>query len=170
MAVRETKFGNIEDKIKKNLNKTNNLLNDLNQQDLFKPIYNKKKKIYSFFLKPIGLICGVTPSTNPIATSLNYILNSLKARNSIIICPNPRSFLTVKELIKIIKQVLNKNKISENLINIAPKEILRDESIIDLFNLCDKNIVTGNQQSYFKSQKITKAIPGIWNWKCAYNY
>ena len=155
LAVRETKFGNIEDKIKKNLNKTNNLLNDLNQQDLFKPIYNKKENIFRI-LKPIGLIWGVTPSTNPIATSLNYILNSLKARNSIIICPNPRSFLTVKELIKIIKQVLNKNKISENLINIAPKEILRDESIIDLFNLCDKNIVTGNQQVISKVKKSPK--------------
>ena len=37
-----------------------------------------KKKIYEI-LKPIGLICGVTPSTNPIAT-LNYIVNSIKAK------------------------------------------------------------------------------------------
>ncbi len=155
LAVKETKFGNIKDKIKKNYNKTNNLLYDLNKVNLFEPIYNRKKNIYEIF-KPIGIICGVTPSTNPIATSINYILNSLKARNSIIICPNPRSFTTVSKLIQIIKQILIKNKISENLVNTAPKEILRDDKIINLFNLCDKNIVTGNKQIISKVKKSIK--------------
>ena len=106
LAVKETKFGNVEDKIKKNLYKTKNLLNEIIKIDTLKPIYDKKKKIYEI-LKPIGLICGVTPSTNPIATTLNYIVNSIKARNSVIICPNPRSYLTVLELIKIIKKFLH---------------------------------------------------------------
>ena len=38
-----------------------------------------------------------------LATTLNYI-NAIKARNSIIICPNPRSYETVFELINIIKK------------------------------------------------------------------
>ena len=45
LAVKETKFGNIDDKIKKNYNKTKNLLHDLNEIDLFKPFYNKSKNI-----------------------------------------------------------------------------------------------------------------------------
>ena len=75
LAVKETKFGNIQDKIKKNLYKTTNLLNELMNVDTLKPVHNKKTNI-SKILKPIGVICGVTPSTNPIATSLNYIINS----------------------------------------------------------------------------------------------
>jgi sulfoacetaldehyde dehydrogenase len=155
LAVKETKFGNINDKIKKNHNKTINLLSDLKKFEIFKPLYDKQKNIYEIY-KPIGVICGVTPSTNPIATPLNYILNSIKARNSIIICPNPRAYKTAFELINIIKKVLIKKRISQNLVNIAPKNILRDETIIDLFNLCDKNIVTGNQLIISRVKKSIK--------------
>jgi len=155
LAVKETKFGNINDKIKKNHKKTINLLSDLKKVETFKPLYDKKKKIYEIY-KPIGVICGVTPSTNPIATPLNYILNSIKARNSIIICPNPRAYKTALELINTIKKVLLKKKISQNLVNIAPKHVLRDETIIDLFNLCDKNIVTGNQIVISRVKKSIK--------------
>ena len=109
----------------------------------------------NLILKPIGLICGVTPSTNPIATTLNYIVNSIKKEISVIICPNPRSYLTVLELIKIIKKFLH-HKISDNLVNIAPKEILRDDSIINLFELCDKNIVTGNKLVISRVKKSSK--------------
>ena len=92
LAVKETKFGNIEDKMKKNLYKTSNLLNELVNISTLRPIHDKKNNI-STIIKPIGVICGVTPSTNPIATSLNYIINSIKCRNSIILCPNPRSII-----------------------------------------------------------------------------
>lgn len=155
LAVKETKFGNIQDKIKKNLYKTTNLLNELMNVDTLKPVHNKKTNI-SKILKPIGVICGVTPSTNPIATSLNYIINSIKCRNSIILCPNPRSYNTVYELVKLIKIFLNENEISSNLVNISPKEILRSELLINLFNLCDKNIVTGSQVAISRVKKSIK--------------
>ena len=155
LAVKETHFGNIKDKVQKNINKTNNLLNDLKDIKIFEPFLNKENNIYEIY-KPIGVICGVTPSTNPIATSLNYVLNSIKARNSIIICPNLRSYNTVKELVEILKSVLEENKISKEIVNIAPKSILRDDTVIELFNLCDKNIVTGNQLMISRVKKSIK--------------
>lgn len=154
-AVNETGFGNVADKINKNYNKINNLILDLKKVNLLKPELVKKEKIYKIF-KPIGIICGVTPSTNPIATTVNYILNSIKARNSIIICPNPRTYETVNKLINIIKDILKKKKISSHLVQIAPKDILRDDSIIELFNLCDKNIVTGNETMISRVKKSIK--------------
>ena len=59
-------------------------------------------------------------------------------------------------MINTIKKVLLKKKISQNLVNIAPKHVLRDETIIDLFNLCDKNIVTGNQIVISRVKKSIK--------------
>ena len=44
MAVKETKFGNIEDKIKKNIYKTKNLLNEIIKTDTLIPKFDKKKK------------------------------------------------------------------------------------------------------------------------------
>ena len=86
---------------------------------------------------------------------MNYILNSIKSRNALILCPNPRAYKTCFELIKIIKRVLTINKIPENIINIVPKELIRSDELINLFNLSDLNIVTGNQ--YFISKvKMSK--------------
>ena len=76
LAVNETKFGNVIDKMYKNFYKTKNLLNDLKNVKTNIPIYDKKNKLVTI-LKPIGVICGLTPSTNPIATALNYIINSV---------------------------------------------------------------------------------------------
>tara|TARA_B100001057_G_scaffold295301_1_gene295393 strand:+ start:3522 stop:4862 length:1341 start_codon:yes stop_codon:yes gene_type:complete len=153
LAVEETKFGNIEDKIEKNNNKTLNLVNYLLDENLLSKKKIIEKNIYEIY-KPVGLICGVTPSTNPIATPLNYILNSIKSRNAIILCPNPRAFETCFKLVALIKDVLLKLKISENLVNVAPKELLRGNEIIDLFNLSDLNIVTGNK-SFISRVKIS---------------
>ena len=74
------------DKIEKNKNKTLNLINEVLPVKTFKPYFEKNKKIHKF--KPVGVICGSTPSTNPIATTLNYFINSIKFKNSLIICPN----------------------------------------------------------------------------------
>ena len=109
MAVKETGFGNTEDKIKKNENKTLNLLNEILPIKINKPIYQEEKKLYKI-LKPIGVICGSTPSTNPVATTLNYFINSIKCKNSIIICPNIRTFNTVSYLINHIKKKLLEKK------------------------------------------------------------
>ena len=155
LAVKETKFGNIQDKMKKNLYKTTNLLNELVNIPTLKPIHNKKTNI-STIIKPIGVICGVTPSTNPIATSLNYIINSIKCRNSIILCPNPRSYNTVNELVELVKLVFKEKKFSEKLVQISPKDILRSELLINLFDLCDKNVVTGSQVAISKVKKYIK--------------
>lgn len=144
IAVKETKFGNISDKMIKNNYKTKSLINEIKKLKIKKPYFNSEKNIYEIF-KPIGLICGVTPSTNPIATALNYIINSIKGRNAIIICPNPRSYGTGKALIELIKEVLLSNNISQDIVNLAPLEILRGDLVIKLFDMCDKNIVTGSK-------------------------
>jgi sulfoacetaldehyde dehydrogenase len=144
MAVKETKFGNISDKMKKNLYKTKSLVSEIKKLKIKKPYFNTEKNIYEIY-KPLGLICGVTPSTNPIATALNYTINSIKGRNSLIICPNPRSYQTSKELVKLIKEILLLNNVSQEIINLAPLEVLRSDTIIKLFDMCDRNIVTGSK-------------------------
>ena len=55
-----------------------------------------------------------------------------------------------------IKRILNENKISDNLVNIPTKEVLRSELLVNLFNLCDKNIVTGSKLAISKVKKSTK--------------
>ena len=154
MAVDETGFGNVDDKIEKNKNKTLNLLNEILPIKTFEPYYQRDKKLFKI-LKPVGVICGTTPSTNPIATTLNYFINAIKCKNSIIICPNIRTYQTIFFLINCIKDKLLQKKINPNIISLVPKDLLRDENLIYLFNSTDKNIVTGNQ---YITNKVKKSI------------
>ena len=48
MAVDETGFGNVEDKIEKNKNKTLNLINEVLPVKTFKPYFEKIKKFIRF--------------------------------------------------------------------------------------------------------------------------
>ena len=48
LAVQETKFGNKDDKIKKNFYKTNNLVSELLKIKLFKPYEDKRIRFLKF--------------------------------------------------------------------------------------------------------------------------
>lgn len=41
--------------------------------------------------EPIGIICGIVPTTNPTSTAIFKSLISLKTRNAIIFSPHPRA-------------------------------------------------------------------------------
>ncbi|MCP5650864.1 hypothetical protein NL315_27340, partial [Klebsiella pneumoniae] len=41
--------------------------------------------------EPIGIICGIVPTTNPTSTAIFKALISLKTRNGIIFSPHPRA-------------------------------------------------------------------------------
>lgn len=41
--------------------------------------------------KPIGVVAGITPMTNPIVTPMSKIIFALKTKNAIIIAPHPQS-------------------------------------------------------------------------------
>ena len=155
MAIDETGFGNVDDKIEKNKNKTINLLNEILPIKTFEPYYQKEKNLFKI-LKPVGVICGTTPSTNPIATTLNYFINAIKCKNSIIFCPNIRTYQTIFFLINYIKSKLLQKNINPNIISLVPKNLLRDEKLTYLFNSTDKNIVTGNQHIINKVKKSIK--------------
>ena len=58
-----------------------------------------KKKGIIEIAKPIGIIGAITPSTNPIATPINNIINAIKCKNSIILSPSPSGHKVLKKLI-----------------------------------------------------------------------
>lgn len=50
--------------------------------------HDPQRKIYEIAW-PMGVVVGLTPSTNPTSTVMAKVLTSVKARNAIIICPHP---------------------------------------------------------------------------------
>ena len=96
--------------------------------------------------KPVGVVAAVTPSTNPAATPINNILNSLKGRNAIIISPSPSAQQVFQELLNYINNELDKISAPKNLIQTLPSPISKDLTK-ELMKQVDLVIVTGSQNN-----------------------
>ncbi|VEB41177.1 Aldehyde-alcohol dehydrogenase [Chromobacterium violaceum] len=91
MAVAETGMGVMEDKVIKNHFASEYIYNKykdektcgvLSEDDTFGTIT---------IAEPIGVLCGIVPTTNPTSTAIFKALISLKTRNGIIFSPHPRA-------------------------------------------------------------------------------
>ena len=67
-AVADTGIGNVEDKVRKNYRKTFGLLRDLQHAKSVGVIAEDKALGIIEIARPVGVVCAVTPSTNPGAT------------------------------------------------------------------------------------------------------
>ena len=146
LAVNSTGLGRTEDKFLKNRNKTIGLLRDLKNIKTVGIIKKDKKKGIIEIAKPVGVIASLTPATNPIATPLNNILNSLKCRNSIIVSPSPAGQKVLKKMIQFINYELSKVKAPKNLIQTFKSKVNIDKTKY-LMKKVDLVIVTGAQHN-----------------------
>jgi sulfoacetaldehyde dehydrogenase len=146
LAVSETGLGNVEDKVMKNHNKTLGLMRDLLQQKTFGHISDEPSKGLSTYLRPKGVIAAIIPSTNPIATPMNNIINSIKTGNAIILAPSPKGAKPLSELLKKIYLQLNKIGMDPNLVQMIPNppSKLKTERLMQLADLV---IVTGSRSN-----------------------
>jgi len=146
LAVSETGLGNVEDKVMKNHNKTLGLMRDLLQQKTFGHISDEPSKGLSTYLRPKGVIAAIIPSTNPIATPMNNIINSIKTGNAIILAPSPKGTKPLSELLKKIYLQLNKIGMDPNLVQMIPNppSKLKTERLMQLADLV---IVTGSRSN-----------------------
>ena len=87
MAVKQTGLGNVEDKKRKNKRKTIGLLRDLKNTKTVGIINQDKERGLTEIARPVGVVGAIVPSTNPIATPLNKVINALKCRNAVILAP-----------------------------------------------------------------------------------
>ena len=146
LAVKSTRLGNVKDKIIKNQRKTLGLLRDLKNVKSTGVIFKDKKKGIIEIAKPIGIIGAITPSTNPIATPINNIINAIKCKNSIILSPSPSGHKVLKKLISFLNKELSKIKAPKNLIQTFNVPITK-EITHELMKQVDKIIVTGSQNN-----------------------
>ena len=144
LAVRDTGIGDVEDKVLKNHRKTLGLLRDLHGMKTVGVISEDKAKGIVEIGRPVGVVCAVTPSTNPSATPANKILNSLKARNAVIIAPSPKGASTCARLIEFIHAQLHRIGAPRDLVQMLPAPGTK-EATAELMRQCDLVVATGSQ-------------------------
>ena len=104
MAVRETGFGNTEDKIQKNefaSRKVFSAIRDMKTVGVLKE--DPEGKLWEIGV-PVGVIAGIVPSTNPTSTVCYKALIALKAGNAIVFSPHPKAILCTLRATQIVAQ------------------------------------------------------------------
>lgn len=144
LAVRDTGIGDVEDKVLKNHRKTLGLLRDLHGMRTVGVMSEDKARGIVEIGRPVGVVCAVTPSTNPAATPANKIINSLKARNAVIVAPSPKGATTCAKLIEYIHAELGRMGAPKDLVQMLPVPITK-ESTAELMRQCDLVVATGSQ-------------------------
>lgn len=89
LAVEETGRGVYEDKITKNLFATEYIYHSIKYDKTVGVIEDNPFESYQKVAEPVGIICGVTPVTNPTSTTMFKSLIAAKTRNPIIFAFHP---------------------------------------------------------------------------------
>ena len=90
-AVRETGFGNVADKIKKNQFGSRRVAEAVrNMKTVGVLTENREEKLWEVAV-PKGVIAAIVPSTNPTSTVCYKSIIALKAGNAIVFSPHPKA-------------------------------------------------------------------------------
>jgi len=91
LAVQETGMGVLEDKVVKNHFASEYIYNAYKDEKTCGVLEEDHLFGTLTIAEPVGLICGIVPTTNPTSTAIFKALISLKTRNGIIFSPHPRA-------------------------------------------------------------------------------
>jgi acyl-CoA reductase-like NAD-dependent aldehyde dehydrogenase len=93
------------------------------------------------YAKPVGVIAGVLPVTNPLVTMVNMTINAVKCCDAVVFSPHPLSRKTALEITRVLRAALRKQGAPEDLVQClaAPSIPLAQE----LMSICDLTIATG---------------------------
>jgi acyl-CoA reductase-like NAD-dependent aldehyde dehydrogenase len=104
LAVRETGFGNVEDKMTKNHFASQTVLEairDMKTVGILRE--HPEKKLWEVGV-PVGVIAAIVPSTNPTSTICYKAMIALKAGNTIVFSPHPKALECSLRAAKIVTQ------------------------------------------------------------------
>lgn len=116
MAVEETRMGIVQDKTIKNLLATKILGDYIRDMRTVGVIKEDQEKRVIEIAEPIGVIAGITPTTNPTSTVLYKAIIALKSRNAIVFSPHPRAVKCSWEAARIVHEAAVKAGAPEGII------------------------------------------------------
>ncbi len=91
LAVRETGFGNVEDKMTKNRFASRTVLEAIRDMKTVGILREHPQERLWEVGVPVGLIAAIVPSTNPTSTICYKAMIALKAGNAIVFSPHPKA-------------------------------------------------------------------------------
>ncbi|AEC01574.1 bifunctional acetaldehyde-CoA/alcohol dehydrogenase [Parasphaerochaeta coccoides] len=137
-AVQETGMGIVEDKVIKNHFATEYIYNKYKSDKTCGIVEHDKTFGIEKIAEPIGVVCGIIPTTNPTSTAIFKALIALKTRNAIIFSPHPRAKTCTCEAARIIRDAAVKAGAPHDIVGwideptLAKTEYLMKHPLVDI--------------------------------------
>jgi len=116
LAVEETGYGNVADKIIKNRLASVHVPRAIRGMKTVGIIREDREKGIIEIAEPVGVVAAVIPSTNPTSTTIYKTLISLKARNAVVLSPHPTAMRCICESVSVLTRAALKMGAPEDLI------------------------------------------------------
>jgi acetaldehyde dehydrogenase (acetylating) len=136
LAVEETGYGVIKDKVSKNIFAVKNVYDSIKDLKTVGVISRDDERRIIEIAHPMGVVAAITPTTNPTSTVMFKSLICAKSRNAVIFMPHPRAVECSREAALIMKEAAESAGAPEDLILCmdtitleGSKELMADENI-----------------------------------------
>jgi len=161
LAYSETGLGRPEDKVKKNIlqaRKTPGL------EDLEARALSGDRGLTLLERAPFGVICSITPTTNPVATIINNSISMVSAGNSVVFNPHPRAKKCSLRMMALLNQAIVSAGGPENLLTSVAQPTLETSQALMVHPGVRVLVVTGGpgvvKQAMKSGKKTIAAGPG----------
>jgi acetaldehyde dehydrogenase (acetylating) len=104
LAVEETGYGVVADKIQKNLFSADRVYRFIRPMKTVGVLNRLEDRKVVEIAEPFGVVAAIVPSTNPTSTAIYKILISLKARCAIVISPHPSAVRCITRVAEIMNE------------------------------------------------------------------
>ena len=104
LAVDETGYGVVEDKIQKNLFSSQKVYQFIRPMKTVGVIARYEDRRVVEIAEPFGVVAAVVPSTNPTSTAIYKILISVKARCTVVLSPHPAAVKCITRVAEVMEE------------------------------------------------------------------
>jgi acetaldehyde dehydrogenase (acetylating) len=104
LAVEETGYGVVADKVQKNLFASKRVFEFIRPMKTVGVVNRIEDKKIVEIAEPFGVVAAVVPSTNPTSTAIYKVLIALKARCPIVISPHPSAARCITRAVEIMAE------------------------------------------------------------------
>jgi acetaldehyde dehydrogenase/alcohol dehydrogenase len=130
LAIEETKFGVLEDKVIKNMVATEFVYNYVRDKRTVGTIREFPERGLVEMAEPIGVILSLTPITNPTSTVLFKCIMAIKTRNAVIFSPHPNAWRCCSEAVRIMYEAAVKQGAPEGVFTCLEAHDLHDNAYL----------------------------------------
>ncbi|MGZ4195637.1 MAG: bifunctional acetaldehyde-CoA/alcohol dehydrogenase [Solirubrobacteraceae bacterium] len=120
LAMEETQFGVLEDKVIKNYIATEFLYDYLRDKKSVGVIDEDRERALEYVAEPIGVVLALLPITNPTSTTLFKSIVCAKTRNALIMRPSPRAVRCCRRAAEVLQEAGEAAGLPRNSLQVIP--------------------------------------------------